>query len=484
MNEEDEEYFRNPEFKELLARYEQAVSRGEPVYMEADELTDIAEYYMTREREQDADRVIALAQALHPDSVDPQVFMARRKLFDGNIREARRISSAILDQEDREVKFLNAEILIKEGRCREATAYLLQVWRGLEDDRDHFLYDSAGIFMDYNEWEYALMWVHRLERLFPKYPKARRMKAELLVCLGRYAEAMPLLNALLDEDPYRREVWDLLAESQGATEQYAEAIDSAEFALAIDKGDLRAMVTKATCLFHMNQHEESHALYQHYLRSVPDDSNVLYLDAVCLAAMNRYSDALALVERALAFYSSDLSQAVHLLLEKAYLESKLHHPDEALRAIDVAEEVREDVADCDYSLLRGQILLENGRETDALKSFSEALRSSPAKRNTLITIGIAYGDAEHYADAIQVMLAVLRSFPSPGEGISPIPYLAYYYYRAGDAVSSLQYLRQAAQADRQSTEHLFSSVYPGVMPDEYYLYAYRNLYGHFPEEDN
>lgn len=484
MNEEDEEYFRNPEFRELLARYEQAVGRGEPVYMEADELTDIAEYYMTREREQDADRAIALAQALHPDSVDPQVFMARRKLFDGNIQEARRMSRAILDQDDREVKFLNAEILIKEGRCREATAYLLHVWRSLEDDRDHFLYDSAGIFMDYSEWEYALMWLHRLEHLFPQYPKARRMKAELLVCLGRYDEAMPLLNALLDEDPYSKEVWNLLAESQGATEQYAEAIDSAEFALAIDKGDLRAVVTKATCLFHMNQHEESHALYRQYLERVPDDSHVLYLDAVCLAAMERYSDALARVERALASYSSDLSQAVHLLLEKAYLESKLHHPDEALEVINVAEEVREDVAGCDYSLLRGQILLENGRETEALRSFSEALRSSTSKRNTLMTIGIAYGDAEHYGDAIQVMLTVLRNFPGPDEGISPIPYLAYYYYRAGDAVSSLQYLKQAAQADRQITEHLFGSVYPGVTPDEYYLYAYRNLYGHFPDEDH
>lgn len=484
MNEEDEEYFRNPEFRELLARYEQAVGRGEPVYMEADELTDIAEYYMTREREQDADRAIALAQALHPDSVDPQVFMARRKLFDGNIQEARRISRAILDQDDREVKFLNAEILIKEGRCREATAYLLHVWRSLEDDRDHFLYDSAGIFMDYSEWEYALMWLHRLEHLFPQYPKARRMKAELLVCLGRYDEAMPLLNALLDEDPYNKEVWNLLAESQGATEQYAEAIDSAEFALAIDKGDLRAVVTKATCLFHMNQHEESHALYRQYLERVPDDSHVLYLDAVCLAAMERYSDALAQVERALASYSSDLSQAVHLLLEKAYLESKLHHPDEALAVINVAEEVREDVAGCDYSLLRGQILLENGRETEALRSFGEALRSSTSKRNTLMTIGIAYGDAEHYGDAIQVMLTVLRNFPGPDEGLSPIPYLAYYYYRAGDAVSSLQYLKQATQADRQITEHLFESVYPGVTPDEYYLYAYRNLYGHFPDEDH
>ena len=227
--EEDEEYFRNPEFRKALAKYEEAIRQGEPVYMEADELTDIAEFYMTKDRQQDADRVIELAVALHPDSVDPQVFLARRQLFVGNTDEARHISAAIVDQEDLEVKYLNAEILIKEGRIHEAVAYLLGVWSHLEEDGADFLYDAAGIFMDYNLWDYSMMWVHRLERLFPAYPKIKRMKAELMVCMGRYEKAIPLLNEMLDEDPYNKEVWNLLAESQGASEQFADAVDSAEY---------------------------------------------------------------------------------------------------------------------------------------------------------------------------------------------------------------------------------------------------------------
>lgn len=482
IDEEDEEYFQQPDFKQALARYEDAVRQGTPVYMEADELTDIAEYYMTRERERDADKVIQLALALHPGSVDPQVFLARRQLFEGNVREAWRISRAIVDQEDREVKFLNAEILLKEGRSREAVAYLLRVWRGLGDDRDHFLYDSAGIFMDYSEWEYALMWVHRLERLFPKYPKTRRMKAELLVCLGRYEEAIPLLNSILDDDPYRKEVWNLLAESQGATEQFAEAIDSAEYVLAIDRDDRRAMVTKANCLFHMNQPQEAHTLYQKYLETEPEDSHVLYLDAVCLAALERYDEASQMIERTLAACPTDSPQYVHVLLEKAYVESKLHHADKALEAIAFAENARTEGTDFEYSLLKGQVLLENGLEDEAVRSFGEALRASTVKRNTLMVIGVAYGEAEHYEEAIQVMLTVLHTFPDSEDGSSPIPYLAYYYYRLDDLATSLQYLKQAAEVDRQGTEQLFSSIYPGVTPDEYYLYAYRNLYGHFPDD--
>ena len=50
-DEEDERYFQGKEFRDALARYENALRQGQSVYMEADELTDIAEYYMTRERD-------------------------------------------------------------------------------------------------------------------------------------------------------------------------------------------------------------------------------------------------------------------------------------------------------------------------------------------------------------------------------------------------------------------------------------------------
>lgn len=481
INEEDEKYFSQPEFRDLLARYEEAVCRGESIYMDADELTDIAEYYMTQERERDADQAISLALALHPDSVDPQVFLARKQLFLGNTEEAWRISRSIVDQEDREVKFLNAEILIKEERGREAVVYLLHVYRTLDGERDHFLYDSAGLFMDYGQWEYAMMWVNRLERLFPDYSRLKRMKAELLVCLGRYDEAIVMLNEILDENPYHKDVWNLLAESQGATERFAEAIDSAEYVLAIDKDDRRALATKASCLFHMNQPQKAHELYEKYLQDDSEDANVLYLDAVCLASLGHYADAVKQVDHALNVCSSESPQYVHMLLEKAYVESKLHRADKALEAIAFAESLRMDDMDCEYSLLRGQVLLENGFDDEAVESFTKALRASKTKRNTLMIIGIAYGEAGHYGEAIQMMLNVQDKFPDTDDGASPLPYLAYYYYQTGDKITSLAYLQKAAEADRQSTEQLFSSIYPGVAPDEYYLYAYRDLHGHFPD---
>lgn len=48
MRSEDLAYFEEEEFLECLAKYEKAIQDGLQPYMDADELTDIAEYYMIK----------------------------------------------------------------------------------------------------------------------------------------------------------------------------------------------------------------------------------------------------------------------------------------------------------------------------------------------------------------------------------------------------------------------------------------------------
>ena len=57
-------YFDKPEFKQLLTRYEEMQAGDRRYYFEATELTDIAEYYATRNREKDAEKVAEKLAAL------------------------------------------------------------------------------------------------------------------------------------------------------------------------------------------------------------------------------------------------------------------------------------------------------------------------------------------------------------------------------------------------------------------------------------
>ena len=52
MNNDMSSYFEDPEFKDLLAKFEGMVESHTPTYFDAEELTDIAEYYATQGEEQ------------------------------------------------------------------------------------------------------------------------------------------------------------------------------------------------------------------------------------------------------------------------------------------------------------------------------------------------------------------------------------------------------------------------------------------------
>ena len=70
-------YFEQPEFKDTLARYEAMTTRGERAYFDPEQLTDIAEYYATRNREKDAEKVIdyALANSTKKATYEPYEYM-------------------------------------------------------------------------------------------------------------------------------------------------------------------------------------------------------------------------------------------------------------------------------------------------------------------------------------------------------------------------------------------------------------------------
>jgi hypothetical protein len=58
MNNDLSSYFEDPEFKDLLAKYEGMVESHTPTYFDAEELTDIAEYYASQGDEHKAEDAI------------------------------------------------------------------------------------------------------------------------------------------------------------------------------------------------------------------------------------------------------------------------------------------------------------------------------------------------------------------------------------------------------------------------------------------
>ena len=481
MREEDEDiYFNDPEFLEYLQKYEQAQENGEPVYMDSEELTDIAEFYMTQNREKEANEAISLALSLHPDSVDPLIFLARQQMFHDNLEEAIKIANSIPDQNDRESIFLWTEIFLRSDKPEEAFQLIVSKSEELDESEEMFLYDAACIFMDYQYHEIAQQLICVLKEKFPQNAKIKKLEIENLIAQENYDEAIKQLQSFIDDYPYNTFAWRTMAEAHVGKGDFLEALDNIEYCLAINPTYNQALVLKAHCLFHLNHMDQAHEIYLQLQNSEPQNGRFYYMDAITLANMEKFAKANDAITTALKYTPEYDEDRIQVLVHKAYIESKCHNIQEALYTLAEAMKLSKNQDDIEYHLLMGEILLENGKEQDAAEQFEIAYNESKNKQQTLLTMGIAYAETMHYETALSLLHSFTQDYKGK-ESVVAIPYLAYCYKKIHDQDNYLKYLRKAVSADREITEFLFSKDYPSIQPEEYYLYAFKNAYGRFPE---
>ncbi|MBQ1909868.1 MAG: hypothetical protein II170_08020, partial [Bacteroidaceae bacterium] len=128
-----------------------------------------------------------------------------------------------------------------------------------------------------------------------------------------------------------------------------------------------------------------------------------------------------------------------------------------------------------------QIYLENGFYAEAEEYFKQAIDVSPDKKNTLVLIGISFGECLYYKESAEILEATASIFGEEAQKAA-LPYLALCYYNLHNDKNYLKYLKKAAEVNRETTEYLFGSYFPGVRPEEYYTYAFKAIHGHFPKQ--
>jgi len=476
-------YYQSRHFLRLLHHYEKAVAEGYVPYLEADELTDIAEYYMTGKQDDKATQAIQAAIDMHPDSVDPHIFLARQKMFYGQLDEARAIIEGITEQQDDEVIYIRAELLIKEGKAPEASAFLLEQEEQMQDSLDTYLYDCTSIFMDYDQWEFAREWLERLRDAFPTHPQLVIMEAEIQMGLDNYEDALPMLQTILDEEPYNSEAWNLLAETYVALEMYPEALEAADYSLAINPQDSNALLMKGNAYMRDDQTASAIEYYTRYLETQPDDLNVQISLAFCYSNEERYKELLPLLERAEQYARKLPDRRVELpqiYQMRAYALSRLNRSVEAFAAIRQARTLGDESLEWRLDITEGDIYLHFKQTKQAEQYFASALAKSPEQGETLFSIAMIYSNAGYNDTAIDLLDDVWTIFGTQ-EGKFVVPYLANCYLRKNDMEKFLSYLKLAPSCDRDATMLLFRDRFPDVVPEDYYAYAYKEVHGVFPD---
>ena len=120
------------------------------------------------------------------------------------------------------------------------------------------------------------------------------------------------------------------------------------------------------------------------------------------------------------------------------------------------------------------------------------MSGSPEKGETLFNIAILYSNAGYYDIAIDLLSDVWIIYGTE-EGKFVVPHLANCHFhkfretpehspkREKNLKLFLEYLQLAPYCDREATLFLFRDRFPGIQPEDYYAYAFKEAYGTFPK---
>lgn len=330
MNTEDK-YFESQEFKKLFQRYEMAKAEGKNIYMEPDELSDIAEFYYQTGNIEAARQAVGYALQLFPGATEPMAFQARLALLvDNDISRAWQIAEQISDKSDLEYHYLVAEILLADDKADEADDYLRQRYEELfdEDDQDDYPIDVANLFADYDQYEKADRWLkltHDTEA-----NDYKELKGRIAIQQGNYDESERIFNQLIDDNPYATPYWNRLATTQFLQNKVHDSIQSSEFSIAINPDNDEAILNKANGLFSLGNFEDAATYYHRFSELCPDDEAGPMFEGICRLNMGQSEEAVALLRQAERIAPEDSEYRFDIYQELAFALSQAGHQEEAL----------------------------------------------------------------------------------------------------------------------------------------------------------
>lgn len=466
MKKTGDEYFDSEEFRNLLADYESKVAGGQPVFLDADELAEIADYYQLTGKADEADAAISLALSLSPGAVAPLTYKIHEALYNGETEKAWQYLEQIIEKNEPDYVYDKGEIMLAEGRLDEADSYFFDEIKGVPatETQDYFI-DVAAIFTDYGYNEKAMEWMKRAKK--EDSPNYKELMARMLYGLGRYDDSEKLFNELIDNDPFSKKYWSELANTQLMREDFSAAISSSEYAIALDPEDADGLLAKANGLYRLGNNDEAIDYYERYLRQVPNDELAMLNQGTCYINIGENEKAVETLKKAIATAPSDSVYLCDLYHELAFAYSEQNKSELALECVDKAEELGYD--SLEMKIIRGHILLSAGRPNDAQGYFGDAILTSDNPPKTLLRIIISLYD-NHYLEAAYKLIN--RFFTLEGrDEADGYAYKALICYDLRRYDEFLDNLKIACEVNPKECMMALKQMFPDDLePKDYYNY--------------
>ena len=465
MIDNNQEYFKTKKFKHLLSQYEEAVQQGNGIFMDADDLADIADYYQFSDRPEEAERAINLAVEYNPDAVGPILYRAREAMTKKDYDTAREYAGHMMAVDQQEAFYLYGEIMIHEGKIEEADTFFMEKMKEIMPDGwADYVYDVASLFSDYNAHEKAIIWIGRSKG--DESDEFKELMARTLFGLGKYKDSERIFNELVDHNPYSISYWNALASSQYMNEDFNAAITSSEYAIAINPNDPESLLQKANSLYSLGNYESALTFFERYTEVMPNDEFGFLHLGICMINLDRQSEALKALLHAEKLATDNHSPyRVEIYQEIAFTYGEMEEVEKAMDYLDKTLDLECDHAS--FEVIRGHILLQNKRLEDANIAFKRAMRLSDNMEKTMLRVIVSLFENHLVTPAYRLLKQLFKDADEDwNEGYS---YMALCCVALKKEDEFMKYLKIAVNKNPKEAKIVLGRLFPeGMDPHDYY----------------
>lgn len=433
-----DEYYDSEEFKQLLRKYEEAAAEGRSIYMEADDLTDIAEYYHMTGYTAAAHEAVDYALSMFPDAPAPKAMKARM-------------------------------VLIDEGNTIKAEEMFEESFAELYDDmeREDFIIDVASLYIDYELYDYAERWLLRATDTDDLDYK--ELSGKIALHRGNYEESERIFNELIDRNPYSTPYWNNLASTQFLQNNIRESIQSSEFAIAINPNDADAILNKANGLFSLGNFKEAEKFYARFSELCPDEESGEMFQGICEINLNNLDEGIKHLKEAELIAPEDSENLFEICQELAFALSKVGKADEALAYAEKMLHCKGADAN-ETRVMQGHLLMEAGRWQEAKSYYSKAITDSGCSPHIFLRIAISIYDLGYHNHSYR-LFQVMKQLGDDETRSEGYAYEALCCYALGKDEEFREAVKKACEKNPREAAVVLSDLFPeDVSPENYYQY--------------
>ena len=364
---------RDKELQELAEQYEAAKAENKPIYLDADDLADLADWYAMHGKSEQATEVVEYGLSLHPDSTPLLVEQAYLFMDAQNREQAKLVIERISEDYSSEVKVLKANILLGEGKIDEAEQLLDTI-----EDKEELanIVDVSYMYIDMGYPVKALPWLAEGSERYAEDEAYLAVTADCFHAQGLNQKAEALYNKLIDKNPYSAPYWFGLARCYFEQQLFDKAIEACDYAIVADEEFAEAYIMKGHAFYQLGNEEsalENYTLAEKYKAINPDFLQMFI--GLNEKSKGHWEEGYRHLESAIQSKDTDSTILPSLYAHAGNCLYKLGKKRKAGQYFKKSHEI--DPEDVDSYLIEGRMYMEDGDFDKAVKKWALALERAP-----------------------------------------------------------------------------------------------------------